>query len=148
MQIIINKSFANISDEKIIKAVTFASVLLMSDRLCKSISIEVCSLHTLLRKDVYGCSWPKTEVKRPKHFIIELNRKNSLNRMMKTIFHEMAHVKQFAKEELLITDGVAMWKKKTVSTNTCYWLSPHEIEAHGIQNGLTALFQEFNLDKT
>jgi hypothetical protein len=57
--------------------------------------------------------------------------------MLETVAHEMVHVKQYARKELVDQDmdGVCFLGKK-INPDVEYWDKPYEIEAHGREVGL------------
>jgi hypothetical protein len=58
--------------------------------------------------------------------------------MMETIAHEMVHVKQYSKGELvdLSRSNSTRWQNNIIDKSTNYWDLPWEIEAHGKELGL------------
>ena len=70
----------------------------------------------------------------------------SKRRIMETIAHEMVHIKQYAKGELvdLSRCGSTRWLENVVDTSTNYWDLPWEIEAHGKEPGLFIRWAEAN----
>ena len=71
-------------------------------------------------------------------FEIELDKKLSIKDMVTALCHEMVHVKQFAKKEMVdgIKTGVPIWKSKKISLNTNYWDLPWEKEAYRMEKKL------------
>jgi hypothetical protein len=68
---------------------------------------------------------------------IEVSHTLPLAQMLKTVAHEMVHVKQVNKGELGMASRVPTWRGKKVSTDkTDYWDLPWEIEAYGREVGL------------
>jgi len=83
-----------------------------------------------------------------REFEIEIDRGQSLRKLLETVAHEMVHVKQYARRELNANiDGC--WMGKTVDPKkTNYWDLPWEIEAHGRETGLFVRYcEENNLSK-
>ena len=74
----------------------------------------------------------------PKEFTITVDSTGSKRRMMETIAHEMVHVKQYSKGELvdLSRSNSTRWQNNIIDKNTNYWDLPWEIEAHGKELGL------------
>jgi hypothetical protein len=70
----------------------------------------------------------------------------SKRRIMETIAHEMVHVKQYAKGELvdLSRCGSTRWQNNLIDSATNYWDLPWEIEAHGRELGLFIRWAEEN----
>ena len=71
-------------------------------------------------------------------FEIELDKKLSIKEMVTALCHEMVHVKQFARKEMVdgIETGVARWKSKKISLDTNYWDLPWEKEAYRMEKKL------------
>tara|TARA_B100000902_G_scaffold377698_1_gene410201 strand:- start:2408 stop:2830 length:423 start_codon:yes stop_codon:yes gene_type:complete len=71
-------------------------------------------------------------------FEIELDKKISIKDMVTALCHEMVHVKQFARKEMVdgIKTGVARWKTKTIPLTTNYWDLPWEKEAYRMEKKL------------
>jgi hypothetical protein len=63
----------------------------------------------------------------------ELNYSEWVSAILKTIGHEMVHVKQYIRNELSFKKGKMCWMKKRVDfkTNEDYYSSPQEVEAYG-----------------
>ena len=71
-------------------------------------------------------------------FEIEIDKKLSIKDMVTALCHEMVHVKQFARKEMVdgIQTGVARWKSKTIPLTTNYWDLPWEKEAYRMEKKL------------
>ena len=83
---------------------------------------------------------------RPKEFTMVIDSTGPKRRVMETIAHEMVHIKQYAKGELvdLSRCGSTKWLENVVDRNTNYWDLPWEIEAHGKELGLFIRWAEAN----
>ena len=83
---------------------------------------------------------------RPKEFTMTVDSTVSKRRIMETIAHEMVHVKQYAKGELvdLSRCGSTRWQNNLIDSATNYWDLPWEIEAHGKELGLFIRWAEEN----
>ena len=72
-------------------------------------------------------------------FEIEIEKKLSFDEMVKTLCHEMVHVKQYARNEM--TDnafkGVYRWRDRYIKENTSYSKLPWEREAYRKQKTLS-----------
>tara|TARA_E500000178_G_C17031093_1_gene760587 strand:- start:3302 stop:3736 length:435 start_codon:yes stop_codon:yes gene_type:complete len=76
-------------------------------------------------------------------FEIEVDRTQSLRKLLETLAHEMVHVKQYARREL--HPSANLWCGKTYNPKkTSYWDLPWEIEAHGRETGLFIRYCEAN----
>ena len=70
-----------------------------------------------------------------REFEIEVDRTQSLRKLLETVAHEMVHVKQYARREL--HPSTDTWLGKTYNPKkVSYWDLPWEIEAHGREVGL------------
>jgi hypothetical protein len=100
-----------------------------------------------LRSDVQGECVSEEEKKNPRWFTITLRGKKSDEDMIKTLAHEMVHVKQYIRNELskqfrLTRKGIGIgskwmgefWDPK--KHEDPYWDCPWEIEAYGREVGL------------
>ena len=83
---------------------------------------------------------------RPKEFTMTVDKTVSKRRIMETIAHEMVHVKQYAKGELvdLSRCGSTKWQNEVINKDTNYWDLPWEVEAHGKELGLFIRWAEDN----
>lgn len=74
----------------------------------------------------------------PRDFLIEIDSSISKAMQLRTLAHELVHLKSFAIGELQYCDNdVIKWKKKRFCLEEInYWDLPSEIEAHGREPGL------------
>ena len=108
-------------------------------KLKDSISIDVEFSKTLYKEDgILGEVDFDDSNHRPKEFTITVDSTGSKRRIMETIAHEMVHVKQYSKGELvdMSRSGETRWQNQSVNNDTNYWDLPWEIEAHGKELGL------------
>lgn len=78
-----------------------------------------------------------------REFEIEVDRELPLRKLLETVAHEMVHVKQYARRELL--PDTENWMGKTYDPKkVSYWDLPWEIEAHGREVGLFIRYCEAN----
>lgn len=64
----------------------------------------------------------------PRSFVIEVNRNDTENEILKTLAHELIHCRQYAKQEL--NEEMSMWQGKFVNSDKIpYDEQPWEIEA-------------------
>lgn len=80
-----------------------------------------------------------------REFRIDIHRDISPFWFMRTLMHELVHVKQYAKGEMVHYErnhSVLKWRKqlKVNVDKIDYWDLPWEIEAHGREEGLTQQF--------
>jgi hypothetical protein len=68
---------------------------------------------------------------KPRHFILEIRRNQTEKELLRTIAHEMVHVKQYACNEM--NEEGTRWMNRSIDyDNTPYHEQPWEIEAHEI----------------
>lgn len=84
--------------------------------------------------------WADSGTRRPRVFVITLKNMR-IKEVLKTLAHEMVHVKQYARGELKDCVGATRWKDrhyplKSRATREQYWFQPWEIEAYGMEVGL------------
>lgn len=122
----------------------FCATKLMSTRLANTLEITIELVPNLGKKvGVYGdCIW-EDKPNRPKEFTVRVDSKMTPRHVVETIAHEMVHVKQWAKGELMDMQRVAKTKfNGTLFGETEYWDRPWEIEAHGREKGLFVRWAE------
>lgn len=130
--------------EELTEAAEFFARQLMDPRMVRNLSIDL-EIETNL--DAEGECVDEQGTRNPRWFTIRLKRQK-IDGMIKTLAHEMVHVKQHAKNELqrgivIPTRGGLkisskwqgeIWKPKRHEDN--YFDSPWEIEAYGREVGL------------
>lgn len=83
---------------------------------------------------------------RPRDFVIRLDQSLSNYNFLRTLFHELVHLKQYAKDEMKMLSRqphLVRWHKDYIDfTKTEYWDQPWEIEAYGREEGLMVRFFE------
>jgi len=84
-----------------------------------------------------------------KRFEIRLNYqilKGNEAELLKTIFHEMTHVKQFINDGLRFKQKRAMFQEESYTLEVAddYWFSPWEMEARAMETPLYNKFMEQN----
>jgi hypothetical protein len=112
-----------------------------SKRLCEDVTtwflnrflprhkIEVEILHRGLRREyVYGYCDVVGETYRPREFFIEINTHMDEELYIKTLLHELVHLRQWVVGSLRIRYGKLCYSKEPVEKYD-YWHQPHEIEA-------------------
>lgn len=126
------------------EAAQFFASQLMDPRMVRNIILD---LEVRKNMDVHGECVDEDGVKNPRWFTIGLKLQH-IDEMIKTLAHEMVHVKQHAKNELvsgvwgITRGGIKMsskwqgkvWKPK--NKEDAYYDSPWEIEAYGREVGL------------
>lgn len=126
------------------RAARFFASQLLHPRTIANIELDI---DVLSRLDVDGECVDEDGTRNPRYFTINL-RRQSLDEMIKTLAHEMVHLKQHAKNELrsgfmvASRGGLSMsskWKGeiwKPGRNEDGYWDAPWEIEAYGREVGL------------
>ena len=91
--------------------------------------IEVEILHRGLKREaVYGYCDYVGEARRPREFLIELDTHMEEELYIKTLLHELVHLRQWVVGSLRMKRGKMHYGKEPVE-NYEYWYQPHEIEA-------------------
>jgi len=83
---------------------------------------------------------------RPRHFLIELNTYMDEELYIKTLLHELTHLKQWVVGSLRLRSG-KMYYGKECMENVDYWEQAHEVEAREQEETLYLdyLFDELNV---
>lgn len=118
------------------RAALFYAKELLSDKMADNISVKIKfneKMDAMGYAHVVECN----ESNKPREFEIEVFSLMSAKDILKTVAHEMVHVKQFAYGET--NESLTRWKGQ-LQTGDDYWLSPWEVEAHGMEIGLFAKF--------
>jgi hypothetical protein len=87
--------------------------------------------------DVYGSAQPVgyNTKNLPRKFLIELHPGIGAKNILKTLAHEMIHVKQYVYNET--DEYLSMWRGKKINHEKVdYWKHPWEIDAYGNEAGL------------
>ncbi len=128
----------NCSDKKfeevVDSSVHYFVNMLMGKRIVKNIKIDLVFADGI---DSYGSSIVKgyNASHKPRKFEIEIRSHIGAKATLKTIAHEIVHVKQFVKNEL--DYALTKWKGKVIDTEKVdYYQRPWEIEAFGLTYGL------------
>lgn len=125
---------------------------LLSKRLLDQIELDLIFEQNFNKKNkAYGvCEWIDSN-DRPKWFEITLDKELSEKQIIKTLAHEMVHLKQFATGQMkdMVRMPATRWEGKlyTVEDNydltLDYWFSPWEVEAYGLENGLYVMYKRY-----
>lgn len=112
-----------------------------SKRLCEDVTtwflnkflprhkIDVEILHRgLKREHVYGYCDIQDQSRRPRSFLIELDTNMCKELYIKTLLHELTHLRQWVDGSLRLRRGKMLYCKEPVESYD-YWQQPHEIEA-------------------
>ena len=78
------------------------------------------------------------ESRKAREFQIEIHPGIGAAEILKTLAHEMTHIKQYAYNET--NETLTRWKGKKIDSDIDYWVQPWEIEAFGTEVGLFSKF--------
>jgi hypothetical protein len=134
------------------EAAEFFANQLMDPRMVRKLTLDIEVYNNL---DVEGECVDEDGVRNPRWFTIGLKGDQDIGTMIKTLGHEMVHVKQHAKNELQTGHAIAargglkiyskwmgeVWKAKRKEDD--YFDSPWEIEAYGREVGLFAKWVQY-----
>jgi hypothetical protein len=141
--------------DQLIEAAQFFAEQLMDPRMVRNLVLDIEVSKNL---DVEGECVDEDGVRNPRWFTIGLKAQSDIGEMIKTLGHEMVHVKQHAKNELQggvmvpTRGGLKMtskwmgqvWKPKGKEDH--YFDAPWEIEAYGREVGLYAKWVQHKKD--
>ena len=143
MRIYIRGKCEKISRKEIRYATKFFLSKLMTSRLIKRLTLFI--VFNSDEKDTKGsCEYLDTN-DRPREFKIICKPSLSRPEILRTIAHELVHVKQFARGEMkeYLFKNAVRWNKQTIfHEDIDYWDYPWEIEAFGREIGLYAKYVE------
>lgn len=126
--------------------INFTLDILLTDRLKETLTINCYLLDKHEDGYVGECNPIEAGVKYPKEFDINLRISlPSKEKVLKTLAHELVHVKQYARGELYdhIKPGIVTYQKVRYNTDDIdYWEYPWEIEAFGRCIGLYYRYME------
>ena len=83
----------------------------------------------------------------------ELNYSEWVSKILRTLAHEMVHIKQYVMSELTFKREKMYWKNEVLGgmSEDQYYCSPHEVEAYGkekwLQLGYTAVWNKIESGK-
>jgi len=106
------------------------------------ITIEIVH-RGLNREGVYGYCDVVGDSYRPRHFMIEMNTHMDKELYIKTLLHELTHLKQWVVGSLRHRYGKLCYSKVPVE-NWEYWYQPHEVEAREEEE---RLYEMYLMDK-
>jgi len=116
----------------------YSQHLLPSERLRKNISLTIkfnnkLDFWALASIEEYNAS------KKAREFLIEIHPWIGASEILKTLAHEMVHIKQFAKGET--NETLSKWKGLSVDSDSIdYYEHPWELEAFSLETGLWTKF--------
>lgn len=107
------------------KSVNFALSELLPKK--RKLVLVVNRKSNLVKKhDAYGLCYSTDD---PHYYFVDLYAGLNTYDMLKTLFHEMTHVKQFAKGELVFRDDYNIWKGVKYPDQAKEWNTPWEKDA-------------------
>lgn len=130
-----------LTNKEIRGAVNFMLSQLLSKHIINQIDLYIVSVKSKFK----GTILPTDDKEyHPRKFRMEIKENICKIELLRTIAHELAHLKQFAKNELVQwSSKVVLWKKIPIDESKInYWLQPWEIEAHGLEACLFGLYCE------
>lgn len=116
--------------------------LIMSKKLMCNLNVILEFIEERGLKGSTECA--DTEYK-PRNFKIRIDPNLSRHNQLKTLAHELVHVKQFAMGEMRYTkyrEWIKWFKQSIQSEETDYWDLPWEIEAFGREYGMYIRYVE------
>lgn len=145
MEVYISKRHKASVRRELTEACKLYASLLMDPRTVRNLNITI---RVVEHYDTMGECLCEDDIRYPKYFTITLRQKQGDDDIIKTLAHEMVHVKQYARRELVSGILIAakggfkvaskwhgdIWKPK--SKECGYYDSPWEIEAYGREVGL------------
>ena len=119
------------------RAAKFYAGQLFTKKLLNNINIKIVFIKDM---EDYGCAYveERNDSGKPREFTIEINSSVTGSSMLKTLAHEMVHIKQYAYCDL--NEHLTRWKGIRISDDLDYYNHPWEIEAHGMEVGLFTKF--------
>lgn len=145
MQIELNSKLSENTNNKIIRAANFYANILMDPRMVRKVFLDI---EVGKKFHMMGEAIDEDGVKNPRFFTIKLRNAKGDDNIFQTLAHEMVHIKQMCRNELIT--GVMVAKGNTVSA-ACRWKdelwkptrkehkyfdAPWEIEAFGREVGM------------
>ncbi len=144
MVLIFNDKFSEQLQQEVCDAVNFFSDQLFSTKLSKHLVIEL-ELKSHF-KDHGDCEVLEYNSQRkPRSFKIRLRKKKSYKSLIKTLAHELVHVKQFALGEM--SEFHDRWRDGVDHKETDYYDLPWEIEARMMEHVLYDKYKNSGLPK-
>ena len=140
MHLTINRKHRKVSENEIRYAVNWALTKLVGARMAKHIDIEL-----MFQKDPYSvglCTAFENDSGRARIFEIVVNPNLGYQSTLRCIFHELVHVKQYARNELEMLGGSTNRWNGNIGPSGNYWEYPWEIEAYGREFCLYRMYKE------
>ncbi len=112
------------------RAAIFYAQELMSTKMSDNIFIRI-KFNSKLDALGYAGVIEYNESNKPREFEIELNYNVSGPDILRTLAHELVHIKQFVYGET--NEALTRWKGKKDASDIDYWYEPWEIEARCLE---------------
>jgi hypothetical protein len=137
---------SKVSGSELRYATRFMSDLIMNRQLTKNLDLTIKFIGNEKESDSFGryilygnCEW-LDENRSPRKFRINLNKSLGRRKLLLTLAHELIHVKQYAKNELVDAfrgPTNVKWKREFVDEETMFHADlPWEVEAKGREEGM------------
>ena len=128
------------------KRLVTEAALFFIDKLIHPNTVNVLEL-TIVRKKLWAdgfCQYEDSNI-RPRSFVLEISKDLEGEELIKTIAHELVHVKQYVKGELkerYKPNYYHMWHKELIIVNEDnFYDVPWEVEARKLEQELFLLFE-------
>lgn len=138
-----------ITNDELRFASRFMFRMMVSERIHNTVNVVIDSTDESVLVDKYGLTVPEFKP-HPKKFKIHLDLETHKTRILRTLAHELVHVKQFTKNELgyscIIKNDViySRWKRTLVNEQEFHYDDlPWEIEANGREESLVRRYRDF-----
>lgn len=147
MQILIEGNSKSLTMEETEFAAKYFASKLMSPQLIRHLSIIIRFANMRNHKgltDVLDCPY------KPREFLVTIRPRMSRLNQLRTLAHEIVHVKQFAKKELgvVVHGSLVKWQNEYVDdAKVSYWEQPWEIEAFGREGGLVVMYNDVLIER-
>jgi len=130
-----------IKRKEIAYATNWYGEMLMGKRLCKNLKIDIIFQEL---GDYHGFCGIMDDEYKPRYFELLISWEEERPTILRSIAHEMVHVKQFARRELVDTShDKSKYLGSVIKTDDVdYWDLPFEIEAFGREIGLYTRYTE------
>lgn len=141
----------NIGDAEMVAVLEWAATMLLGRRMTRFIYVDLAfiSPREMKRTEMPGAvalvDYSLTTRNRARNFTIDIDKTLSKTDMIRTIIHEMVHVKQYARKELRNFGLTSSWKGKQYDTLFLPIQDrPWEQEAYALEN---SLYMEYMKEK-
>lgn len=143
MKVNIKGKNEKVTRKELLIATKYFARTLMSERLCKNLTINLIS-DINLNSDASSV-WTDSN-HRPREFEITLNASMGKRKQLIALAHEVVHVKQHAKGELksMLNKREDRWHGRYIKLDEVHYFDmPWEIEAYGRELGLYQMYMQW-----